>query len=612
MQVHATPGSQFLAGMSHEIRTPMNTVIGLCHLLARSGLTPLQRDYVAKVQAASEQLLGIYDEMLDFARAEAGTLRLDESDFELESLLGGISSALAPSDGGEIVLDVDPALPARLHGDRLRLAQMLFRFASHASAGSSGREVCICVSEVARDGDSVLMRFEVSGVQLGALELAALAGGGTADEGLPRAAWGLALTRRLAQLMGGAAGAQVLRGQEASLWFTARLKVARQAVFRVQPDLRGCRALVVDDSFEARAAIADMLAGMSLDVAEARDGFEAVEAVRSAARAGRPFDLVYVDWHMPQLDGFETAARIRALGLKDAPALVMLSALARDELMPRAEAAGIANVLLKPLRPSILFDATMELLARRRSVALAPRCAVPAPEPAGPPAEVAAVRGARILVVEDNPVNQLVARAILEEARVQVDVAADGAAALEKLARTRYDLVFMDMHMPVLDGLAATRELRQRGIVCPVVAMTANVLERDRHACIEAGMDDVLTKPVDPALLWRVLLRWVRPRDELRRSQMADFVAAHSGCADRMRAALANGEVAQAEHDAAAVKSAALDLELRAVSDPAGALEQALRQYDPPTLVQQRLAELERAMQGLLAGVPGAAEPHEG
>ncbi|HSH90388.1 MAG TPA: response regulator, partial [Ramlibacter sp.] len=273
--------------------------------------------------------------------------------------------------------------------------------------------------------------------------------------------------------------------------------------------LRGRRALVVDDNDHARAVIVDMLEGMTFEASQASSGASAIEQVQQAAGAGRPFDVVYLDWRMPGMDGMQTARHIRSLGLASPPLFLMVTAYGREEVLKEAESAGIENVLVKPVNPSILFDTTMGVLGGRvRKQAGIESAAVAVDQ------RLAALRDARILLVEDNDINQQVARELLEEGGFVVDVADNGQIALELLAKSEYDLVFMDMQMPVMDGVTATREIRKlpQFAHLPVVAMTANAMEQDRRKCMEAGMNDFLVKPIDPDDMASILMRWIRPR----------------------------------------------------------------------------------------------------
>jgi two-component system sensor histidine kinase/response regulator len=268
--------------------------------------------------------------------------------------------------------------------------------------------------------------------------------------------------------------------------------------------LRGRRALVVDDNDVARTVIAGMLQAMNLDVTSASSGKAALAAVQQAADLGQPYDVIYVDWRMPGMDGVETARRIRGMNLASAPCVVMVTAYDRDELLRECAATPVAEVLVKPVSAAGLCEATQRVLAQVDPAA-AGQVEVPADWSA-----LQEIAGARVLLVEDNDINQIVASEILAEVGLLVDIAADGVEAVRMVQERRYDVVLMDMQMPVMDGVEATTHIRRIKALddMPIIAMTANAMDRDRERCLQAGMNDFVSKPFEPAELWRVLAQW--------------------------------------------------------------------------------------------------------
>jgi two-component system sensor histidine kinase/response regulator len=516
--------SDFLANMSHEIRTPMNAIIGMSHLIAKAGLTPRQRDYLTKIQAAGDHLLGIIDDILDFSKAEAGKLELDVGEFELEKMLANVTalvSGKAGAKGLELVVDVGAGIPGVLLGDELRIRQVLLNFCSNAVKFTERGEITLSVRQLAQHDDAVELEFAVrdTGIGLSAEQKDQLFQSfQQADSSTSRkyggTGLGLVISRRLVELMQGEIGCDSTPGIGSTFWFRVRLQPARRQprTPQIAPAMRGLRILVVDDNATARTVLRHMLARMGFVVDEAASGGAALECLRQAARVGRDYAVVFLDWRMPDLDGLELTRRIRALGLERTPRCVLVSAYAGDELAGDAKVAGVDASLLKPVNASVLFDTLMELMA---GTGVLSQEREPPAEPAREALALESLRGARVLLVEDNELNQEVARAMLTSVGLIVDVAENGEVAVRRVQEASYDLVFMDMQMPVMDGLTATREIRRLpgvGLI-PIVAMTANVLEQDRERCLEAGMNDYLGKPIVPALLWACLERWVKPRD---------------------------------------------------------------------------------------------------
>jgi two-component system, sensor histidine kinase and response regulator len=520
--------STFLANMSHEIRTPMNAIIGLTHMLRRDMHDPVHRDRLGKIWDAAHHLLQVINDILDISKIEAGRLILENTDFSLDALLTRTCAMVlepARDKGLELVLDTGQ-LPDRLHGDPTRLMQALLNLLSNAVKFTEHGSVVVKVELLGRGAGNLHIRFEVrdTGPGIAADQLAQLfrpfaqvdssstrRHGGT---GL-----GLTITRHIAELMGGSAGVDSDPGRGSRFWFTVRMAPAVAQNGVAAPVLRGLRALLADDLQDAREAMADMLAGLGMRVDTAANGQEAVTLVEQAREAGDAYALVLLDWVMPRMDGVETAQRIR-MRVNPPPAMALVSARDPESVRRLAQEVGIGAILMKPVTPSMLLDALMRLL-QRAPLPAAPRAAAAPPASDGDrqPDEEALRqrhRGTRVLLAEDNPVNQEVAAELLQAVGLVVDIAGDGEQAVRMARRTKYALILMDMQMPRLDGLQATRALRAdvAFAATPIVAMTANAFSEDRQICLEAGMDDHLPKPVDPRVLYACLLRWL-PADPL-------------------------------------------------------------------------------------------------
>lgn len=505
--------SAFLANMSHEIRTPMNAILGLTHLLKRSVHDPGQQDKLVKVDSAARHLLAIINDILDISKIEAGKLRLERVEFDIDSLLRNVCALTAErshAKGLEVVLDITPALRGKLIGDPTRLSQVLLNYVGNAIKFTERGSVIIRARVEQEDALQILVVFEVEDTGIGIsrenqsrLFQAFEQADGSTTRQYGGTGLGLAINRRLAEMMGGQVGVSSEPGKGSMFWFSARL--SKEIVDKDHSDhciLANKSVVIVDDHAAARAALRAMLEQLGAHV----------DAYGSAEEAARHFegtghrdkhDFMFVDWAMPQTNGLELAERARQSGF-EAPVFLMASVFDEAQIRQQGPGAIISGYLHKP---ALMAD-VVDLLTGQPAYEAEPRLPDPALVNPDGNDETSITR---ILLVEDNPINQEVARELLVSAGMQVDVACTGLEAFEMAKSHHYDAVLMDVQMPVMDGLEATEKIRaQIGMESlPIIAMTASAFEEERKRCLDAGMNDHIAKPVDPELLYSTLRKWL-------------------------------------------------------------------------------------------------------
>ena len=648
---------EFLANMSHEIRTPMNAIIGLSHLCMQTVMSLKQQDYLQKIHGSAKSLLGILNDILDISKIEAGKMEIEHTTFDLEEVMGNLATIVGSRSQEkkiEFLMQTDHDVPNLLVGDPLRLSQVLINLAGNAVKFTERGEVMVRVELARETADEVILRFSVkdTGIGMTQREIDKLFRPFTqADSSITRkfggTGLGLTISKRFVEMMGGRIWVESTPGVGSTFIFVARLQKTEKKPTYSQSalnDLRGLRVLAVDDSKNSLQILKGYLESFSLDVTVAGNGQDALKLVNRANEEGNPFGLVIVDWKMPGMDGMEFARKLREITFVSfRPKVLLIFTSSADEMLQKLDPRVVDGILAKPLQQSKLLEAVSKVSGR--SVLSSGKYKIISAQLN--PELISQIRGSRMLLVEDNEINRQVAQELLEGFGIDVTIAENGEDAIAMLQEAQFDGVLMDMQMPVMDGVTATRLIRENPNFSklPIIALTANVMVSQQNEFLDAGITDHIAKPIDPDRLVATLAKWVRPAWPTRSTpinqavqysapeQLPDFpgvnvaesvrriggnVSLYLSLLDKFRdnqrnfaasfrEALASDDRVTAERLAHTLRGIAGTLGAEALQESAGILENFIKKNEPGE-VDPLLARADKELASFIASIDQALE----